>query len=113
MKNELKRNNLENFNDNNNKNNDEINRKISNICFSQLVPYTSNMVEIGIKKEKILEIIDEFVIKYNIQKKFVDIIKNNIENNKNENNKEEENGIFNDKKNEEKNEEIKEEEKIE
>ena len=113
MKNELKRNNLENFNDNNNKNNDEINRKISNICFSQLVPYTSNMVEIGIKKEKILEIIDEFVVKYNIQKKFVDIIKNNIENNKNENNKEEENGIFNDKKIEEKNEEIKEEEKIE
>ena len=112
MKNELKRNNLENFNDNN-KNNDEINRKISNICFSQLVPYTSNMVEIGIKKEKILEIIDEFVIKYNIQKKFVDIIKNNIENNKNENNKEEENGIFNDKKIEEKNEEIKEEEKNE
>ena len=108
---EIKRNNLANFKDDeNNKNKDEINRKISNIGFSQLVPYSSNMIDFGIEKDKILEVIDEFVIKFNIQKNFADIIKSNIENDKDGNDLEHKNMIIEDENEEMKKEEVKKEE---
>ena len=48
--------------------------QLSNICFSQLLPYANNMKEFYMDDRMILKIIDEFVDKYNIQKELADSI---------------------------------------
>ena len=48
--------------------------KLSNICFSQLLPYTNNMKEFFIDDRLIVKIIDEYVEKYCIQKELADTI---------------------------------------
>ena len=42
--------------------------KLSNICFSQILPYANNMKEFFMDDRLILKIIDEFIEKYNVQK---------------------------------------------
>ena len=54
--------------------------RISNICFSQLLPYTNNMREFYIKKDIIRNIVDLFVKKYDVDKNMANIIYDNIEN---------------------------------
>ena len=54
--------------------------RISNICFSQLLPYTNNMREFYIKKDVIKNIVDLFVKKYDIEKNIADMIYDNVEN---------------------------------
>ena len=48
--------------------------QLSNICFSQLLPYANNMKEFFMDDRIILKIIDEFVEKYKIQKELADSI---------------------------------------
>ena len=48
--------------------------RLSNICFSQLLPYANNMKEFFVDDRLIVKIIDEFVEKYQIQKEFADTI---------------------------------------
>ena len=57
---------------------------ISNVCFSQLLPYSQNMFEIGISKEDILSICKKFIDKYRLKKEFADTIINNLNNLKKE-----------------------------
>ncbi len=42
--------------------------KLSNICFSQILPYANNMKEFFMDDRLILKIIDEFIEKYHVQK---------------------------------------------
>ena len=57
---------------------DEKNQKsrerLSNICFSQLLPYSNNMREFYMDDRIVVKIIDEFVQKYHVQKEFADSI---------------------------------------
>ena len=57
---------------------DESNQKsrerLSNLCFSQLLPYSNNMREFYMDDRIIVRIIDEFVQKYHVQKEFADSI---------------------------------------
>ena len=48
--------------------------RLSNICFSQLLPYANNMKEFFVDERLIVKVIDEFVEKYQIQKEFADTI---------------------------------------
>ena len=48
--------------------------KLSNICFSQILPYANNMKEFFMDDRLILKIIDEFVEKYHVQKELADSI---------------------------------------
>ena len=48
--------------------------RLSNICFSQLLPYANNMKEFFVDDRLIVKIIDEFVEKYQIQKELADSI---------------------------------------
>ena len=48
--------------------------RLSNICFSQLLPYANNMKEFFVDDRLIVKTIDEFVEKYQIQKEFADTI---------------------------------------
>ena len=48
--------------------------RLSNICFSQLLPYANNMKEFFVDDRLIVKVIDEFVEKYQIQKEFADTI---------------------------------------
>ena len=48
--------------------------RLSNICFSQLLPYSNNMKEFYMDDRIIVKIIDEFVEKYHINKEFADSI---------------------------------------
>ena len=54
--------------------------RISNIGFSQLLSYTNNMLEFFIKKDIIIDMVDKFVKKYDIEKNFADMIYDNIKN---------------------------------
>ena len=54
--------------------------RISNICFSQLLPYTNNMREFYIKKDIIKNVVDLFVKKYDVEKKMADMIYDNVKN---------------------------------
>ena len=57
---------------------DETNEKsrdrLSNICFSQLLPYSNNMKEFFMDDRIIVKVIDEFVEKYHVNKEFADSI---------------------------------------
>ena len=55
-------------------NNKESVDKLSNICFSQILPYANNMKEFYMDERLIVKIIDEFVEKYKIQKELANII---------------------------------------
>jgi hypothetical protein len=56
------------------KNRKECRDRLSNICFSQLLPYANNMKEFFVDDRLIVKIIDEFVEKYQIQKEYADTI---------------------------------------
>ena len=55
-------------------NNKESVDKLSNICFSQILPYANNMKEFYMDERLIVKIIDEFVEKYKIQKELANTI---------------------------------------
>ena len=48
--------------------------KLSNICFSQILPYANNMKEFFMDDRLILKIIDEFLEKYHVQKELANTI---------------------------------------
>jgi len=54
--------------------------RISNICFSHMLPLTNNMIEFFMKKDVIKKTVDLFVKKYDIDEKNVQMIYDNIEN---------------------------------
>ena len=53
-------------------------RRVSNIAFSQVLPYTNNMLDFKMKKEVILEVIKKFKEEYDIEKDLVDAIISNV-----------------------------------
>ncbi len=56
------------------KNDKSSREKLSNICFSQILPYVNNMKEFFMDERLIVKIIDEFVENYEIQKELADTI---------------------------------------
>ena len=56
------------------KDNEKSRERLSNFCFSQLLPYSNNMREFYMDDRVIIKIIDEFAEKYYVQKEFVDSI---------------------------------------
>ena len=54
--------------------NEKSKERLSNFCFSQLLPYSNNMVEFFLDNRIVVKIIDEFVEKYHVQKEFADSI---------------------------------------
>ena len=54
--------------------------RISNICFSHMLPLTNNMIEFFMKKDVIKKTVDLFVKKYDIDEKNAQMIYDNIEN---------------------------------
>ena len=55
-----------------------IKSRLSNICFSQLITFTSNMLDFGIDKVEVEKIVDDYCKKYEIQKEFIEVIYSNI-----------------------------------
>ena len=55
-------------------NNEKSKERLSNFCFSQLLPYSNNMREFFMDDRIIVRIIDEFIEKYHVQKEFGDSI---------------------------------------
>ena len=55
-------------------NNEKSRERLSNFCFSQLLPYSNNMLEFYLDNRIVVKIIDEFVEKYHVQKEFADSI---------------------------------------
>ena len=53
-------------------------KRISNIAFSQVLPYTNNMLDFKMDKNVILEVINSFVEKYKIESDFAESIINNV-----------------------------------
>lgn len=53
---------------------DESMSHTNNIVFSQLIPITDNMIEFGVGKEMVKEIIDPFIEKYSISKPYEEMI---------------------------------------
>ena len=56
------------------KDNQESRERLSNFCFSQLLPYSNNMREFYMDDRVIIKIIDEFVEKYYVPKEFAESI---------------------------------------
>ena len=56
------------------KDNQEARERLSNFCFSQLLPYSNNMREFYMDDRVIIKIIDEFVEKYYVPKEFAESI---------------------------------------
>ena len=54
--------------------------RISNVCFSHMLPLTNNMIEFYFKKDIIKKTVDLFVKKYDIDEKNSQMIYDNIEN---------------------------------
>ena len=59
---------------------DERRLRISNIVFCQLLSYTNNMIDFYIKKDLIIDLVDLFVKKYDIELSMADMIYENIKN---------------------------------
>lgn len=78
IKKEFERNESSNKDINANETDDEKKRRVSNIAFSQVLPYTNNMLDFKMKKEVILEVIKKFEEEYNIEKDLVDAIVANV-----------------------------------
>ena len=55
-------------------NNEKSKERLSNFCFSQLLPYSNNMREFFMDDRIIVRIIDEFTAKYHVQKEIADSI---------------------------------------
>lgn len=64
---------------------EEIQISMGNIVFSQLLPYTNNMVEFNIEKSKIKELIDHFATKFDLDENYKQIIIQNVDEKENEN----------------------------
>ena len=56
-------------------NNKESDDKKMNIAFAQILPYADNMIEFGLDKETIQEIIFPIISKYKIDKESIEMIK--------------------------------------
>ena len=56
-----------------------IQTRLSNICFSQLLTFSSNMMEFGMVRKDAEKIVVKYTEKYNITKELIDIINANIE----------------------------------
>ena len=54
--------------------NEKSKERLSNIAFSQLLPYSNNMREFFMDDRIVVKIIDEFVEKYHIEKEWADSI---------------------------------------
>jgi hypothetical protein len=65
--------------------------RISNIAFSQVLPYSNNMLDFQIDKKIIFEVVNSFVKKYNINKDLEEAIVMNVKERVYEDNKEEDN----------------------
>ena len=63
--------------------------RISNIAFSQVLPYSNNMLDFQIDKKIIFEVVNSFVKKYNINKDLEEAIVMNVKERVYEDNKEE------------------------
>ena len=55
-------------------NNKESKERLSNLCFTQLLPYTNNMIEFYLDDRIIVKIVDEFVEKYSVQQEVANSI---------------------------------------
>ena len=53
-------------------------KRISNIAFSQVLPYSNNMLDFKIGKNEILEVVNKFIKQYNIEKDLEETIVNNV-----------------------------------
>ena len=53
-------------------------KRISNIAFSQVLPYSNNMLDFKMDKKEILEVVEAFSKKYSIEKDLFDAIVNNV-----------------------------------
>ena len=53
-------------------------KRISNIAFSQVLPYSNNMLDFKIDKNEILEVVNKFIKQYNIEKDLEETIVNNV-----------------------------------
>ena len=53
--------------------------RASNICFSQLLTYSSNMMEFGMNKEDSKKLINKYAEKYNLSKELAETIYGNVE----------------------------------
>ena len=53
--------------------------RMSNICFSQLLTYTSNMIEFGLSKTDVESMVVKYSEKYEVAKELIDTINANIE----------------------------------
>lgn len=63
-----------------NETNEEKKQRISNICFSQMLPLTNNMIEFFIKRDIVKKTVDTFAKKYDIDEKTLQMIYENIDN---------------------------------
>ena len=79
------------INKNNIKNNDSVSRQrtLANVGFSQILPYTQNMLDFNFPKDQIIEVAKKFIEKYKLEEKFAQVIISSIE---------ESNGIIKDEK---------------
>ncbi len=59
---------------------DQKKRRISNIAFSQLLPYSNNMLEFGLKPEDVYILVKRLSRKYCIEEPLVEAIVDNIKN---------------------------------
>ena len=73
---------IQTLNKNNEKINSKIQESINNIVFGQLISYIKNMNDCKLENKSIIKIVDEFVEKYNIDKKLAKNLYDNIGNEK-------------------------------
>ena len=73
---------IQTLNKNNEKINSKIQESINNIVFGQLISYIKNMNDCKLENTNIVKIVDEFVEKYNIDKKLAKNLYDNIGNEK-------------------------------
>ena len=73
---------IQTLNKNNEKINSKIQESINNIVFGQLISYIKNMNDCKLENKSIIKIVDEFVEKYNIDKKKEKNLYDNIGNEK-------------------------------
>ena len=52
--------------------------RLSNICFSQLLTFTSNMIEFGMDKKEVQKLVDDYTQRFEIQKELSETIYANI-----------------------------------
>ena len=62
--------------------NEDTKKRISNIAFSQVLPYSNNMLDFKMDKKEILEVVEAFSKKYSIEKDLFDAIVNNVKDRK-------------------------------